>query len=74
MFSSIDENQNVKQQKFNLFDEHENSLMKHEQLAKLGFEERAVVMSDTRSVSSKSSASIADYSDINKPKAIEYLS
>lgn len=49
-------------------------MLKHEALARLGFDEKALALCDTRSVSSKSSSSLVPYNDPNRPKAIDYLS
>lgn len=45
-------------------------MLKHETLAKLGFEEKGLVQADNVSVSSKSSGQLAME---QRPKAIEYL-
>lgn len=49
-------------------------MLKHEALARLGYEEKDLMLADTRSVSSKSSQSLVPYQDPNRPKAIDYLS
>ena len=72
MNSTIEETKEANKQKLNIFDE-DPSILKQEQLARLEFDDRALQHSDSRSMTSKSSASGA-LGDINKPKAIEYLS
>ena len=57
MNSSVDETKElVNKQKLNIFDEQESSMLKHETLARLGFEDKALALDMSRSVSSKSSS------------------
>jgi hypothetical protein len=45
--------------KLNIFDEQDSNMLKHETLAKLGFEDKGLVQADSQSVSSKSSGTYA---------------
>ncbi len=57
--------------KINIFDEQDSNILKIENLARLGFDDRAMVQQDSESHSSASSSRMLE---VAKPKQLEYLS
>lgn len=56
-------------QKINIFDQQDSNVLKHETLARLGYDERALVPYEDKS----ETASVSVTEEIQRPKAIEYL-
>ena len=70
--TSEDLRENSNKQKLNIFDTQDSNVLKHETIARLGYDEKALVpvdhQSDTSSVKSQNNVSV-----MQRPKAIEYL-
>ncbi|CDW82053.1 UNKNOWN [Stylonychia lemnae] len=77
MNASHDDQQQQQNKKLNIFDENDSSLLKHETLARLGFEARGAIMSavdeDSETKSLRSQHSSQTQLAFQKPKALEYL-
>eukprot|EP00347_Sterkiella_histriomuscorum_P005172 403357620 len=79
MNASYEDQQQIQQQnkKLNIFDENDSSIIKHETLAKLGFEAKGALISavdeesETRSIRSHTSS--MNQGALQKPRALEYL-